>query len=243
MSGMKRSTTAANASLISTRSMSSTVRPALASALRAAGAGPVSMMVGSAPETAAATMRARGVSPSAAPASSVPIDDQRGAVDDAGGVAGVCARGRSARPSGTSAAPPRRSRPCSPIVGERRLERGQRLDGGAGPDVLVAVEDDQAVAVADRHDGAVEVAVGPGLGGALLRLGGVRVDVVAGEALEGGDQVGADALRHEAGARSWSPGPSPRRRRRSPSAPATSTRRRRRAPGPPSRSGPSARRG
>ena len=44
-----------------------------------------------------------------------------------------------------------------------------------------------------------EVAVGPGLGGAVVRLGGVRVDVVAAPALDRGDQVGADALRHEAG--------------------------------------------
>ena len=63
MSATKRRTTAANASLISTRSMSSMVSPALASALRVAGAGPVSMMVGSEPETAAETIRARGVRP------------------------------------------------------------------------------------------------------------------------------------------------------------------------------------
>ena len=34
-------------------------------------------------------------------------------------------------------------------------------------------------------------------GGQILRAHGVRVDVVAGEALDGGDEVGADALRHE----------------------------------------------
>ena len=60
MSLTKRRTTAAKASLISTRSRSSTVRPALASALREAGAGPVSMIVGSEPETAVARIRARG---------------------------------------------------------------------------------------------------------------------------------------------------------------------------------------
>ena len=59
----KRSTTAANASFISIRSRSPTLSPALASALREAGAGPVSMMVGSDPLTAAETIRARGVSP------------------------------------------------------------------------------------------------------------------------------------------------------------------------------------
>ena len=46
---------------------------AFARALRVAGAGPVSMMVGSAPETVAAAIRARGVSPAAVPATSVPI--------------------------------------------------------------------------------------------------------------------------------------------------------------------------
>ena len=73
MSFMKRIATAAKASFISKRSMSPTSRPALASALRVAGAGPVSMIVGSAPETAVATIRARGVRPSAVPTSSVPI--------------------------------------------------------------------------------------------------------------------------------------------------------------------------
>ena len=47
--------------------------PALASALRAAGIGPVSMMVGSAPDSAAATMRARGLKPCVLPAASLPI--------------------------------------------------------------------------------------------------------------------------------------------------------------------------
>src|SRR5215510_2992826 len=62
-SRMNRIATAANASFISQRSMSPTSRPALASALRAAGAGPVSMIVGSDPETAVITIRARGVLP------------------------------------------------------------------------------------------------------------------------------------------------------------------------------------
>ena len=53
------------------------------------GAGPVSMIVGSAPETAAAMIRARGVRPRSVPTCSVPIATSAGAVDDAGGVAGV----------------------------------------------------------------------------------------------------------------------------------------------------------
>ena len=49
------------------------VSPALARALRVAGAGPVSMMVGSEPETAAETIRARGVRPYRSPVSLLPM--------------------------------------------------------------------------------------------------------------------------------------------------------------------------
>ena len=57
---MNFSATTAKASLISQRSMSSTVRPALASTLRAAGTGALSISVGSSPTLAVATIRARG---------------------------------------------------------------------------------------------------------------------------------------------------------------------------------------
>ena len=107
-------------------------------------------------------------------------------------------RGRSPGSSGTSPARRRRSpRPCR--SGERRLETGEALDGGVGADGLVAVEHGHAAEVLDRDDRVVEVAVGPRLRGAVVRLGGVRVDVLAVPALDRGDQVGADALRHEAG--------------------------------------------
>src|SRR3954454_5308446 len=73
MSRAKRRTTAANASFISIRSMSSIVRPALARAFFDAGAGPVSMIVGSAPLTAVERMRARARRPSSEPVFSLPI--------------------------------------------------------------------------------------------------------------------------------------------------------------------------
>ncbi len=60
---MNFSATTAKASLISQRSMSSTVRPALASTLRAAGTGALSISVGLSPMLAIATTRARGVMP------------------------------------------------------------------------------------------------------------------------------------------------------------------------------------
>ncbi|SST09473.1 Uncharacterised protein [Acinetobacter baumannii] len=73
MSFMNFITTEANASLTSNRSMSSTFRPALARALRVAGAGPVSMMVGSVEVTAVATIRARAFRPSSRPLASEPM--------------------------------------------------------------------------------------------------------------------------------------------------------------------------
>ena len=81
---------------------------------------------------------------------------------------------------------------------EGGLQLGQTLHGGVGPHVLVVVKNHQAVLVADRHHGLGEVAARPRLGGLLLDAQRVGVDVLAGEALDGGDQVGADALRHEA---------------------------------------------
>ena len=72
-SRMKRMGTAAKASFTSNRSIWSMVMPARASAFLAAGTGPVSMMVGSAPLSAVATMRARGVRPWALAAASLPI--------------------------------------------------------------------------------------------------------------------------------------------------------------------------
>ena len=81
---------------------------------------------------------------------------------------------------------------------ERRLEPGQRLDRRARADELVVVEDDVLVEVDHRDDRVREAALGLAGGrGALLRADGVRVHVVAGEALDGRDQVRADALRHE----------------------------------------------
>ena len=146
---MNRIATAANASLISNRSMSSTVRPALASALRDAGAGPVSMIVGSAPETAAARIRARGVRPRSVPTCSLPI---------------ATSAAPSTMPeelpawwtwsifstqwyfsSATASKPP-----WSPICAKRRLEPAEALDRRAGADELVVVEHGQAVEVLDR---------------------------------------------------------------------------------------------
>ena len=65
VSRRNRSTTEANASFTSIRSMSSSVMPALASTRFVAGPGAVSMITGSAPATAVMRTRARGLSPCA----------------------------------------------------------------------------------------------------------------------------------------------------------------------------------
>ena len=55
-------------------SMSSAVRPAFSRAFLAAGAGPVSMMVGSVDVSATLTTRARGLRPSSLPIFSLPTN-------------------------------------------------------------------------------------------------------------------------------------------------------------------------
>src|SRR5690606_38609143 len=83
--------------------------------------------------------------------------------------------------------------------GEGGLEAGEGVRARAGADGLVAVEDGDAARVPDRDDGPVEPAVLPRGRGAGVRLRGEAVDLGAVEALEGGDEVGADPLRDEAG--------------------------------------------
>ena len=60
---IKRITTAAKASFTSNKSISSMLKPAFSNALRAAGAGPVNIMVGSVPTNAVASTLARGFKP------------------------------------------------------------------------------------------------------------------------------------------------------------------------------------
>ena len=87
--------------------------------------------------------------------------------------------------------------PISPIGGEGGLELAQRLDRRALADELVVVEDGVLVDVLHGDDRVREAALLLRGGGALLGAGGVGVHVVAGELLDRGDQVGADALRDE----------------------------------------------
>src|SRR5690606_18057187 len=83
--------------------------------------------------------------------------------------------------------------------GEGGLEATERVDARAGTDRLVTGEDGDAAGVLDGDDGLVEVAVVPRGGSARVRLGGETVDLGAVDALEGGDEVGTDALGDEVG--------------------------------------------
>ena len=83
--------------------------------------------------------------------------------------------------------------------GEGRGEGAQGLHGRVGTHMLVVVQDHGAHLVLHAEHGLGKAAFAPGLGGALLALHRIGVHVVAGEAVEGRDQVGADALRSEIG--------------------------------------------
>ena len=78
---------------------------------------------------------------------------------------------------------------------ERGLEPGELLSGGAGPRVLVLLQQHGTAVIGHRDHRTVEAALGDGLGGAALALRRVRVDVGSGEAFERGDQIGRNTLR------------------------------------------------
>src|SRR5271154_2781938 len=190
-SGMLRSfwnfsTTEAKASFSSNRSMSSIVRPARSSTLRGAGGGPAGGGGHDARPRGQARRLARRLGAD---------EHQRRAVDDAGAVTagvhvvdlldGVVLRQRHVVEAAHLA-----------DAVERGLQLAQAFQRGVGPHVLVVVEDGQAILVENRHNRFREVSARPGLGGLVLAAQRVGVHVIAGETLDGGNQVGADALRH-----------------------------------------------
>src|ERR1700730_12260421 len=205
---MNRSTTEANASLTSNRSISPSDMPALRSTFLVTSIGPVSMMAGSEPMLANALIRARGLRPARRPPPALPagpaprlrIADQHGggAIDDTGRIAGVVdvIDGFDFR-MGLDG--DRIEAAKFAHLDKRRLELRQRLHGGRRPHVLVLGEDRDAVGVFHRDDRPAEASFVPCGCGAALAFHRVGVDVVAGEAVFGGDQVGRDALRQEIG--------------------------------------------
>jgi hypothetical protein len=81
------------------------------------------------------------------------------------------------------------------VFGEGWLELGQVAGGDVGPDVLVGVDGDGALAALDldRNDLLLEIPRLGGGGGAVVALGGQRVLVGAGNAEVVGDVFGGDA--------------------------------------------------
>ena len=75
------------------------------------------------------------------------------------------------------------------------LEGGERFDRGAGAAQFVVIQHHIAQHIAHRHDRAGEAAFVPSLARTALAFRGVGVDIGAGVAFEGGDEIGTDALR------------------------------------------------
>ena len=80
---------------------------------------------------------------------------------------------------------------------KRGLEAGERLHRGLGFDEFVFFQNHQAQGVAHRHHRLLEVAGCACSGGAALGFERERVHIFAREAIECGNQVGANALWHE----------------------------------------------
>ena len=119
--------------------MSSIVRPALASALRAAGIGPVSMIVGSAPDSAAATMRARGLRPRRFAVASLPISTAAAPSTMPEELPAVCTWWM--RSTCGIALQRHRVEAHRAHLLERRLERRESFQRGVRLDELVLAED------------------------------------------------------------------------------------------------------
>src|SRR5689334_4253433 len=195
-SRMNFSATTANASLISNRSMSSSVRPALANTLRAAGTGAFSIRVGESPIFAIATTRARGFRPWSFCITRRRQQDCRRSVHNAGRIAGVMhevdvevgifvedelAIGRS------------------PVVEriicnrrKRRLQAGQPFERGLRPRVFLAVEREAAILAKNRHEALVEMSTLDGSRRPLLAFEAELIDVLPRDAFQRRDCIGAD---------------------------------------------------
>ena len=174
------------------------MRPAFSSALRLAGAGPVSMIVGSAPETAVARIRAFGVRPSSSPVFSLPIVSSEAPSTMPEELPGVWTCSIFSIQwyfcSATASKPP-----ISPIAaneGFRPPSVSTVVPGRMNSSWSSTTFSLRSLTGIDR---AGEATLGLCRPGALLRAGGVGVDVLAAELLDRRDQVGADALGDERG--------------------------------------------
>src|SRR5712671_4555156 len=83
------------------------------------------------------------------------------------------------------------------LDGEGWLQRAERLHRGFRPKMLIPIENDDVVVVANRHNRTREAILRPGRSRAFLTFHSVAVDVGAGIAMQSGDQVSGNPLRNE----------------------------------------------
>ena len=160
------------------------------------------MMTGSVPATAVITMRARGVRPCAAAYSgevTSTADAPSTTPEELPAwwtwrISSRCGVGQQRRlVDGELLVPHGRRRPSwrssgAASPGRRRWCRGGGTPRGRGPGVPSSQQ--------DRHERLVEAALGDGGLGPVLAVDGQLVALLAAEPLDGGDQVGRDALGH-----------------------------------------------
>ena len=163
------------------------------------GTGPVSMIVGSVPILAVARIRARGLRPWRTPKSRLPISTAAAPStmpEELPAWWTWLIRSRCGYFRIATASKPGMVSPMSLNEG---LSAPSDCMSVPGRMCSSRSRIGRPLTSRHRHDGLREAVVVPGGGGALLALDGEEVAVVAGEAEFGGDDVGADALRHEVG--------------------------------------------
>ena len=151
---------------------------------RVAGIGPVSMKSGSSPTTANAWNRARGVSPSSIAFSSLMISAAEAPSVSGEELPGVIRQSRSGNRAASSSVRNDGFRPPSPSI------------DGAGAHGLVGGH--RRIADRDGEQLGVEQAAGCRIRRPPMRLGRVGVEHLARQAPLLGDELGRDALVHEA---------------------------------------------
>ena len=171
--------------------------PALASALRQAGVGPVSMMVGSLPITAAARMRARGFSPAlrAALVEPTSISAAPSTMPDELPAWCMCSMRSTVVYLRSAVA----SKPIAPIIAKLGSSLAIASSVALARMVSSSVQHQQAGDVVHRHDALREAALRRAPRRAFWCERSAKASTSARlPAFQRGDQVGADALRHEA---------------------------------------------
>ena len=125
--------------------------------------------------------------------------DRGGPIDDAAGIAGVVDMGDPLQMRVFHQGDAVEAGHDLSHLFEAGLQRPKALHVGLGAHVFVMAQNGQAVLIGDGQHRSGEAPLFPGQGCPALAFHGQTVGVIAGEAVLGGDDVGAYALRHEIG--------------------------------------------